>query len=175
MPYKKRTSSVKERITDALCALIREDQIPYQQLTIQNIVDKAEVCRNSFYRNYDTIEDILIERFQRLVDESNNLFNEVEEKNNHNLILTILQTCYNNRDFLLCFYKAAPNLYINHFTGIIIQSNTTKPIHSISPEEYYVYAGRAWIFAGLTTEWLKRGCDVSIQQITETIESWAIS
>ena len=175
MPYRKRVSSVKERITDALCALIRDDQIPYQQLTIQNIVDKAEVCRNSFYRNYDTIEDILIERFQRVVDESGRLFHEAEEKNNHNLILTILQACYNNRDFLLCFYKAAPNLYINHFTGIIIQSNTTEPIRSVDPKEYYVYAGRAWIFAGLTTEWLKRGCDVSVQQIATTIESWAIS
>ena len=51
MPYRKRTASVKDRITEALCSLIIDDGIPYQQISIQELVDKAEVCRNSFYRN----------------------------------------------------------------------------------------------------------------------------
>ena len=80
MPYRKRSASVKDRITEALCSLIIDDGIPYQQISIQELVDKAEVCRNSFYRNYGTMEDILVSRFLQVKEESDELFWKVKRR-----------------------------------------------------------------------------------------------
>lgn len=103
------------------------------------------------------------------------MFAQTEEKDFHNLLYSILHVCYENRDYLSCFYNASPNLYLNHFIETVIQSNTPEPIDNITPDEYYAYAGRASILVGLTTEWLKRNCDISIKQMTETIERWTIN
>ena len=172
MPYRKRSASVKDRITEALCSLIIDDGIPYQQISIQELVDKAEVCRNSFYRNYGTMEDILVSRFLQVKEESDELFRKVKEKDIHTLLLSIRTACRNNRRFLLCFYQAAPNIYLSYFVRTVLRSNTTEDPDLLDPDSYYLFAGRAWILAGLATEWIWRDCDISPEQLAGIIEKW---
>lgn len=52
-----RNTYVTEHITDALLALMRDR--PIQDISISELCDFAGVGRTSFYRNYDTKEDIL--------------------------------------------------------------------------------------------------------------------
>ena len=44
-------------ITDALVALIREKG--YRHITITELCERAGVARRTFYRNFDTVEDVL--------------------------------------------------------------------------------------------------------------------
>ncbi len=172
MPYRKRTSGVKDRITEALCSLIIDNGIPYQQISVQELVDKAEVCRNSFYRNYQTKEDILVSRFLLVKEESDELFRNMKEKDIHTLLLSILTACRNNRRFLLCFYQAAPNIFLSYFVRTVLRSNTAEDPDLLAPDSYYLFAARAWILAGLTTEWIRQGCDISVEQMAGIIEKW---
>ena len=52
-----KNSYVKRQITNALLELLKEREL--SDITIGEITDKAEVSRNSFYRNYSDKEDII--------------------------------------------------------------------------------------------------------------------
>ena len=174
MPAGKRTMSVKERITEALCRLIEEKKVPYQELSIQQIVSEAEVCRNSFYRNFTSKDDILLKMFEKARQEGDVAFRNNPDQTMHGLLTSLIETYRNNRRFLLCFYKANPNIYFEHIITTVIQSNTEEKLENISPAEYYTFAGRAWLPIGIMTEWIKRDCDLPVEELVTLIERWNI-
>ena len=52
-----RNSYVKRRLTSALLDMLREGD--WRGITVSALCERAEVSRNSFYRNYSGKEDIL--------------------------------------------------------------------------------------------------------------------
>lgn len=54
---KKEKKTVKEMIQKALLDLMREK--PYMDITVTDIIKKAQVARVSYYRNYSGIDEIL--------------------------------------------------------------------------------------------------------------------
>jgi AcrR family transcriptional regulator len=91
MPKEKRPCKVTALICEALCQLIQEKR-PYEDISLQEIVDKAGVCRNSFYRNYHSKEDIFKEKFQEVCAESGQVFVSVHEATRYGIILSIATT-----------------------------------------------------------------------------------
>jgi len=172
MPQEKRPCKVTSLICDALCTLIEEGK-PYETLSLQEIVDQAGVCRNSFYRNYPSKEDIFKEKFQEICEESNHYLADKSCLSLYEIVYSIALVMEQNRRFLLCFYQASAKLYFDTLIHQIERSNTPKPISSISPDEYYLFASRAWITIGVLTEWLQKGCDIPTEKIASLLQSWA--
>ncbi len=56
-----------EMLFDALAGLMRET--PFNQITVTDLVDAAQLGRTTFYRNFDEIEDILRMRCDQTFDE----------------------------------------------------------------------------------------------------------
>ena len=160
-------------ICDALCTLIEGGE-SYETLSLQEIVDQAGVCRNSFYRNYHSKEDIFKEKFQEICEESNEFLAAKPCLGLYEIVYSIAFVMERNRRFLLCFYQASAKLYFDTLIHQIEKSNTPKPISSISPEEYYLFASRAWVTIGVLTEWLQRGCDIPAEKIANLLQSWAV-
>ena len=175
MPYKKREISVKERICQALIRLVSSDAKPYDQITIQEIVDEAGVCRNSFYRNFKSKNDIFTEKFQEVAIESGEIMRQLDGDFYHKIICSFFETARRNKEFLLCFYKADPKTYFDIFTGTILRSNTNGDPDNVPAEKYYRYAARAWLGTGILTEWMKRDCDVPMDEIIEWFEQYSSS
>lgn len=174
MPYKKREMSVKERIYEALIRLISKGKKPYDQLTIQEIVDEAGVCRNSFYRNFESKDDIFTDKFKVTAIQSGKLLKSLSGDFNHNIIYSFFETARLNKDFLLCFYKAMPKKYFDTFVYTVIKSNTNGKVEDLNSKDYYQYAAKAWLAVGILTEWMNRDCDSPIEEIIEMFESWSI-
>ena len=173
MTYRKREMSVKGRIYEALIRLVSSGDKPYEELTIQDIVDEAGVCRNSFYRNFKNKNDIFTERFKEVAEQSGKLLPSFEGRKITRVFYSFFEAVRLNQEFLLCFYKAMPKVYFDTFTGIVIHSNLGgREISEISPEDYYRYACRAWIIVGILTEWMKRGCDEPIDEMVTRFEKW---
>ena len=63
----KREGSVSEYITEALLILMKRK--PYDKISITEICDKAGATRMSFYRNFDSKEDIVKKHVQAITDE----------------------------------------------------------------------------------------------------------
>lgn len=89
----------KEEITNAFLKLTR--QYPYSEIIVKQIIIESGVSRKTFYRNFDSKDDIL----RSLIDASIDTY--LSRLMSHecltaNLFLdTILDFCYKNRDFFI--------------------------------------------------------------------------
>lgn len=67
----RRVVRTRRRLSEALLELMREE--PFEAITIQNITDRADLNRATFYLHYSTKEELLIasleSRFDELVEE----------------------------------------------------------------------------------------------------------
>ena len=64
-------SYVRRQILKALLEMMRVDN--FDSITISRLTAKAEVGRASFYRNYQTKEDVLRQEAERLNNELNDI------------------------------------------------------------------------------------------------------
>lgn len=60
-------NTVKKYITEALFLLLEKKQ--FQEITVKEVVEKAGVCRASFYRNYLMLERVIDEFLENIFDE----------------------------------------------------------------------------------------------------------
>ena len=67
MNNEQKNTYVKRQITDALLSLLKEK--PLSDISVSELTDKAGIGRVSFYRNYQSKEDILREESDRLIRE----------------------------------------------------------------------------------------------------------
>lgn len=170
MPKRKRLVKVTDLIVDGLCRLVEKNEKAYSELTVQDIVDEAGVCRNSFYRNYAEKDDIFRKRYFEIVevpaDTQPVLFDYFDIFRGAGFLFE------QNQRFFRCFYRANPAAYFETITAQIIRSNAPDAV--VTPQEYYLFAARAWTGVGLLTEWLQKGCDLSIDELTEVLKGFFI-
>ncbi len=63
----RRVRRTKQRLNDALEALIVEKR--YDKITVQDLIDRADVGRSTFYAHYETKHDLLVSGFDQLAAE----------------------------------------------------------------------------------------------------------
>ena len=78
----------KKWISDALTELMRKK--PFDEITVKDITDKAGVARLTFYRHFETKEEVLNYRFQALFSEYLSTLENTEAKN----LLEALTICF---------------------------------------------------------------------------------
>ena len=101
----KRNSTVSQDITNALLKLMKRQN--FNEITIVDIVNEAKVGRVSFYRNFNSKEDVI----KKYLDEITNNFMKESQIHNYRdnlkMFLTILFThLKNNFDFANVLLKA---------------------------------------------------------------------
>ncbi len=156
-------------IFEALCSLIIDQKRETAKLSVQDIVDEAGVCRNSFYRNFSGIDEILLKKMDSVwsttvIDEGIERYDGVERA----LYYYFSVIRYNER-FFKAFYLSNPGRYFDMFTQKIILSNSKVELDRVSPTDYYRYACRAWVGVGIMTEWLIRDFDLSIDDMIRLV------
>lgn len=140
-------SVIKESLTEALLNLMQKK--PFRDITITELSKKAGVGRVSFYRNFNSKEDILTAYFaKKMLEWSKSL----RQNGNNNIILEVFRLFYENRDFIRILHKA-DLLYI--LLKCLWESNGPKPEHP----NYLAY-WNARLTGGLFAwchEWINRG------------------
>ncbi len=75
----RRVVKTRQVIQDALFSLMQEK--PYHKITIQHVIDRANVGRSTFYSHYETKEDLLLNCIEHLLEMLNRyLINYLERK-----------------------------------------------------------------------------------------------
>ena len=98
-------SYVHSQILKTLLEMMRVDN--FDSITISRLTAKAEVGRASFYRNYQTKEDVLRQEAERLNNELNNIRRN-DDPNDYRLkLLRTLDFYKANSDFYMTIYNAA--------------------------------------------------------------------
>lgn len=93
----------KEWITTSLLQLMQTKN--FQEITITELTKAADLSRKTFYRLFESKEDVLCAYIQKIWHD---YVYELYTKYSHSFAETLLwylNLCYQNRDFLLLLYK----------------------------------------------------------------------
>ena len=166
----RRVSRTKESLSDALTALIMEGK-PYHKITVQDILDKANIGRATFYAHFQDKDDLLLggipTPFFQFIEPSthidghppdlSHLFQHIEEQSP--LLKTLLGT--NGADFLIEAVRR--ELYHSFIRWAQAQSSQT-----IQPEvtAHFLTGG----LLSLITWWLDAGLPVPSDQLNQMFQ-----
>lgn len=152
-----RNTYVIKQITDTLLKLLQVK--PIDEISISELCEKALVGRASFYRNFNSKEDILRLYIHSLIQRWATSSTQ-EDKS----LSTLLRSLFFHFESHLDFYKILNKrnlLYL--LKDVLIDIFGPKPEHSKEEayaRAYYVYALYGWIEV-----WFKRGMKETSEEI----------
>lgn len=151
---------IKDCITTALIKQMETQ--PFDKISITELVETAGVSRVSFYRNFESKQDVLEKHLIKLIQEWGK---EFEEKND---------AAYFSESLLLHFYKYKDFYLLLNRQGLssLIYENirlATKLEESQNNVERYLKSSVAGAIFGWIDEWLRQGMKESPQEIQAII------
>ena len=159
-----RNAYVIEHITESLLKLMEEK--PMQEIAISEIVDTAGVSRTSFYRNYETKEDVVKKHIVNLIEKWDQDYKASGKDSNAELYGSLFQHLKKNAGFYLLLKKR--NL-MHLFLEVFLERNGPKPEYDNAwayTAAFITYGTYGWI-----EEWIKRGMQESAEFMAELLSS----
>lgn len=159
MNNEQKNTYVKKQITAALLALLKEKSL--SDISVSELTNKAEIGRVSFYRNYQSKEDILKEESDRLIKEWGRLYESNPKSAPETLFPSLFDFYRDHRDFYTTLYNAdMSSIMMETIIGTI----------QITPEmqnlEAYMKSFWAYGIYGWMLEWIKRGMQESGKELS---------
>lgn len=161
--------NAKLYIVEALCALMKEQSL--QNISITAITKKAGVSRMSFYRNFETKEDIIsyyIDYMMKAYLEQSPAYEPgTHSFKTHDHIIFSLQFFKEYRDFVLCLDK-------EHLTGVFLSRINQHISQNVKvPEGDPTYHYRLYAYAGaicnVYIEWIKQDMRVPAEALADML------
>lgn len=155
---------VRMRITEALFALMHHK--PFADITVTEIIQEAGVARASYYRNYDSKEDVLAKLVEEVLfrfrDEADY---DLTEYFTYGNVLRSFQYFALYGEYVLDLYESGFGAGLleglNEFHEAVAG---TMPVHSIERYKLYLYMGALFNTAIM---WLKNGKKESAEDIAK--------
>ena len=158
MNNEQKNTYVKRRITAAMLELLKEKSI--SDISITELTQKAQIGRVSFYRNFQTKEDILREESDRLINEWGRLYETNPESAPETLFPSLFDFYRDHKEFYTILYHAG--------MASVMQETILNAI-KITPEmaniEAYMKSFWAYGIFGWMIEWIKRGMPESGKEL----------
>lgn len=150
-------SIVKECITSALLELMQER--PLSDITITELVKKAGVGRITFYRNFDSKEDVIVKHLKKLTAQWRQKY---DRNPTEDIVCSFFRYLYSIRDLLGLLYKS--DLWY-------IIDRCFKVVQGPRLEQSNIDAYRNAILSGLLAswceEWFKRGMQETPEELAD--------
>lgn len=161
----------KEWIVEALLKLL--EQKPYDKITITEIVAEAQLARRTFYRNFNSKEDVLDLYIQKLVVQYIRLLKKEKVLNVYNGARVFFNFWKGHIDFLTLMDK-------NNLLYMILQkySSYLPTIHKLvkADKKYendeileYVLTFSAGGFSNMLIKWVNDGAKKSIDEMASLV------
>ena len=146
---------VRDCITTALFNLMKKKD--YREITISEIVKTAGVSRNSFYRNYQSIEDIIR---QHMTERTEKWWAEYMANLHPHVIEETFQHFLDMKELIQLLYKANLSYLLMEHIFICGKQSLTGELHNTYQTAFT--SGGLW---GLTNEWVIRGMKESPKEM----------
>lgn len=160
-------------LATALLELMKEK--PYHQITIKEIAEKADLNRSTFYRNFNSKEDILRLHLDFLAQEYINRINEAN-KIDMSGVARILMAFFNeNLDFICSLRKNGLSSFLLEAFNLLLphihRATIGKYVYTISEENLELAlafnAGGMW---NLLMKWIDTGFVYSYSDLVKAFE-----
>lgn len=158
-----RNAYVIEHITDALLKLLREK--PMEEISISELCEQAGIGRASFYRNFNSREDILRAYIHGLFREWAKEDAQGENRSLSAFLRALFAHFERHRDFY-ALLNQRKLIYL--LKDVIIGLCGPQPGHS--KEEAYAKAYIAYTMYGWIEVWFQRGMRETAEEIAEMFQ-----
>ena len=161
----------QKEITDALLVLMKEH--PYNEITVKQILLESKLARKTFYRNFESKDDVLFSLLRCNLEEYFDIVNNARGS----VLDTIFEFAGKNRELLMLLDKNNM-LYVvlqclNSFSAVMLD-NQNKELNPFSKlfdgldREYLVALniGAVW---NVISIWVHRGMDQRPEAVKKTI------
>ena len=160
----RRDKKVKERIVKAMIDLSAEKS--WDKITITDIIRSSKVARATFYRNFNSIDELVAYGIGQLREQYWEL-----APMNHTKFLSpeMLEYTFNyyrkNRELILSYHRSgSSNSVLDIITESMVLSFGDMPSNSISRYKLYYYAGALY---NMTIYWLENGMKESAREMAD--------
>ena len=164
----------QKEITDALLTLMHAN--PYNEITIKQILMESKLARKTFYRNFDSKDDVLLSLLRKILEDYFNIVNNARG----DVLTTIFEFAGRNSELLMLLDKN--NMMhvvlscLNNFSEemLLKQNKELNPFSKLFEglEQDYLVAlniGAVWNVISL---WVRRGMKESPEEVKATIASY---
>lgn len=159
--------SIKEAVFEALLQMLSTKSL--DEISISQLVKKAGICRATYYRNFDSKEDILIQYMNLIYEEFFKNSNYTYERKSN-------ESAYNFIYHRLCFIKKHKNFFIilnkeNILYSVLYQTDLTYLQHlfQYQQQDDILESYQVAIGVGTTTaiinEWITNGFKETEQEL----------
>lgn len=164
MNNQEKNTYVRSQILRALLELMSER--PFEEISVSALTERAGVGRASFYRNYQSKEDVLRQESERLMGEWKQTWEQMEPAAPNEFFISLLNFYQKHSAFYLSLYRAG--------LSQIILDGFLQGVQ-ITPEEpnaaAYLKSAMAYMAYGWVTEWIHRGMPESGTELAEMIRA----
>lgn len=164
MNNKEKNTYVKNQLTITLLNMLKTTSI--NDISISNLCSNAQIGRASFYRNFNSKEDVIKAYANELIKQWGHEFETNPDSSIVNVFCSLFNHYKRNSDFYTLLCK-------QNMTDLILDSIINKI--GLTPEldnkEAYEKAYLAYGIYGWVIEWIKRGMKESAEEINETFYS----
>ncbi len=153
-----RQKDIEKAITNALLELMKTEE--YSKISITDIVEKAGLSRVTYYRHFNSKEEILIRFFEEAkakFAENNKI---VGPDTNELMILNLFIYFKSNMEVNKCLVKANLDMEILKFL-----SNEFLEMLPEKIDKYFAYFVAGALF-NVFIHWLENDCKDSIEQVS---------
>lgn len=154
--------SIKEALVISLIKLMKEKN--FNQITIQELVKKAGVGRSSFYRHFDSKEDILCYHIKELFDVTQLNVNPYTDGNLKPHMIKQFHLWKQNKDFIFILKK-------NNLLYLLFKQATVNVKENIDFLHLYKNPYQAVFFSsasvGVVIQWIENDFKESEEELTD--------
>ena len=164
----------KQEITEALLSLMQT--APYNEISVKQIIIEARLARKTFYRNFESKDDVLISYLKGIIRE----YYDVVNTGKVNVLDTIFQYVDKNRDFLQLLEKHnmlhVPLQCINEYLPLLHSKffNECKPATFLfkNLDSEYIMAFNIGAIWNVVTLWIHRGMTDTPETVKKNIAQY---
>ena len=116
----------KDKIVQSLIGLMKTHE--FEEITVKDISELAEVNRSTYYRNFKSKEDIIKYKLESMMDEYLEEFERKHDRTKEAYIRTILETFLKHEEFLKIIHKQNQSyilqkVLVNYFNNILREAS----------------------------------------------------
>lgn len=161
---------VREAIAKAWIALLKEKS--FSEIKVTDLVKRAGVARQSYYRNFESMEDVAKEYMSEIQQGTmRKLKNQKVEQYNKDFGTVIMEGLGRHKEDILAIYHAGLSQIIlemiNQMCEFIFGNMSS---HSV--ERYQLYCLAGMIF-NVEMKWLENGAEESAEEISKIIFTYS--
>ena len=159
-----------ELIFNGLHQLMKEKE--FAKITVSELVNKAQIGRTTFYRNFDAIEDVIVYKLNDHFKKLSEYLKEQENKNIEYYIKPFLEYWESNAYMIEMLIESKQISILNKEFEKLMESFVVKNprIYEFNMEyKDYIISIRGSVIISLLIQWIKRGKKETPEMLTDML------